>query len=627
VNSLVAAIFAAAFVFIQCYISGTRLAYSIPAYILIAVAGVLTLFARSDARRQISKWCIGATVVCFGYLIWRNRTSPVEYLARQDFYSMLACLVVYGLTVAFVTDRRLRMGIITVMLGLAVVQAMFGVFQYADRPEWLPFNLEHSPSVQRGRGSFISSIHFAGYLEAIAPFALAIAFWGSRTPWIRWMAGSIAVLSYFAIGLSGSRGAWLSSAFSLIIFIIISVNATRKVQRERFPAAIYLAVLTVFALPFGLYYLMQQSEGVRRRLEALERIGAVKLQDYDIRIYNWQAAVEQWQQQPVLGTGAGTHLIYGRLFRRPQLQPDPIHAHSDYLELLAEYGIIGASVVGIFLIVHLGAGIRGHGRLLALRRDDPYRSSPELALNIGALTAVAAYFAHSAVDFNLHLPGNALLFAFIFGLLANPSVPNRTGDEEDPAAGYVYPRWWARPIVPGLAALLVALVAPLYPGEYYASRARIANREGRYDEGAAHAQRALTYEQRNPFIYLYLGQAYRLNATRRIPDPAELKKAKEAYLAGLAVFEMDETLWVRLAQTLDALGEYRDARRAYERAIQLDPKLAILYGYYARHLEKVGRHEEAKAALAEGHKYAISDLSVFLQRSSAADSEEPVQPR
>lgn len=621
-QSLIAALITAALVFIQCYISGTRLAYSLPAYAVIGLAAVLSLFSASEARRQISRVCMFATALCFTYLIARASQSPVEYLARADIYSILGCLAVYGLTAANITHRHLRSGLIAVLLGLAVIQAMMGVFQYADRPEWLPFNLVHPGAAFRGRGSFISSIHFAGYLEAIAPFGLAFAFWGSRTLWVRIMAGSVAVLAYFAIGLSGSRGAWLSSAFSLLVFAGISLNASRKVQRERFPAMIYVTVLAVIALPIGIYYLMQQSVGVRTRMDLLEKIKERKINEYDIRILNWEAAVDQWKLSPWTGTGAGTHLYYGRLFRRPGLQPDPIHAHSDYLELLAEYGIYGAIGVSIFLLAHFWSGARGNQRLLALRYEDPYRSSPELALNIGALTAASAYLAHSAVDFNLHLPGNALVMAFVFGLLANPSTPERKHTEE---SSPIKLPWLLRPAIPLLGLTLLAIAFKRFPSEYWESRARIAVLEQRYEDAIANARQALGTESKNPFIFYTLGEAHRRHSLlRENTADLELREAERAFRSALSIFKDDEFTLIRLGQTLDSLSEFRSARQAYQNALALDPNLGVLYGYYARHLQRVGRPEEAKVAYERGQQLTALNLAPFMEDPFADTDEKSI---
>ena len=76
-------------------------------------------------RARLSWLAFISTLLCFGYFIWRAWSSPVEYLARRDLYSALACLVVYVLASSLVTSRVLRGGIIGVVLGLVVVEAMW----------------------------------------------------------------------------------------------------------------------------------------------------------------------------------------------------------------------------------------------------------------------------------------------------------------------------------------------------------------------------------------------------------------------------------------------------------------------------------------------------------------------
>jgi O-antigen ligase len=615
-NALIAALLAGAFIFIQCYISGTRFAYALPAYAVVGVAGILALFATRDRSR--SSWlAFGSTLLCFGYLLWRAWTSPVEYLARTDLYSALACLVVYVLTCTTVTSGALRGAIIGAVLTLVVAEALFGGYQYAGGTEWLPFNLEHRGDPFRARGTFISSIHFAGFLEAVAPFALAFAFWGSRTAWLRWMCAVIALLAYFAIALSGSRGAWISSIFSLLVFAILSVIAARKVIRERFPAVLYLTILALVALPFVIYFWMQQSYGVRTRLELLGKLGEDPLEVYDIRILNWRAALDQWRLDPIWGTGAGTHLYYGREFRHRHLQSDPQHAHSDYLELLAEYGIIGAAGMGLVLLCHFGSGFRGFSLALRHRAQDPYRTWPELAWIIGALAAAATYFTHSAVDFNLHLPGNALWMAFVFGILANAGLPRKVALHPDdiPPHAPRFPAWLARLTAFSLGAALLFLIFPKFVPEYWAEKSRVALRERRLDEAIAFADRAVTHDHGNPFVLSQKGDAYRLKGNTAALEKTEARKAAvEAYRASLQIFERDVSTWLRLGRTLDSLFDYPEARKAYRRAIELDPNHVFPWGYYAAHLLRVGREAEAQEAIAKAQSLNSFDLNQFLDR-------------
>jgi hypothetical protein len=207
------------------------------------------------------------------------------------------------------------------------------------------------------------------------------------------------------------------------------------------------------------------------------------------------AALDQFKVSPWFGTGAGTHIYWGRYYRRPPLQADPIHAHSDYLELLAEYGILGAAGMAVFLAVHIGYGWRNYRAVLRtdlaeVAEYEPARND-SLALYIGALSAVSSYLAHSAVDFNLHIPGHALIFAFIIGVLASPVY----GVAEDRGKAGVFIFRWA---LPALGLWILVSVFPKLAGEYLAEKARVAVRDFEFDRAIQLGTEALEYQQLNP---------------------------------------------------------------------------------------------------------------------------------
>jgi O-antigen ligase len=104
---------------------------------------------------------------------------------------------------------------------------------------------------------------------------------------------------------------------------------------------------------------------------------------------------------PLTGTGLGT---LEAVFPRYETLYDGTivnHAHNDYVEVLAETGAIGGLICACFLALFFGA---------ARRRIAEAMNPLDLALHIGALSACCALLAHSLVDFNLHIPSNALLF-------------------------------------------------------------------------------------------------------------------------------------------------------------------------------------------------------------------------
>src|SRR5205807_5141528 len=178
-----------------------------------------------------------------------------------------------------------------------------------------------------------------------------------------------------------------------------------------------------------------------------------------IRLDLWHAAIEEWKSQPSIGTGSGTYLYYGRMFRTERMQQDPINAHNDYLHLLGEYGAVGGALFLFFLGTHLHGGWRNFQRLGPRRVVVSHNLlSTSLALNLGALGAVAAYIVHSFVDFNLHIPANALLLAFVFGVLANAGI-----QREKELATVRMPTGWWRLLLPVIGIVLAIQSVRLPP--------------------------------------------------------------------------------------------------------------------------------------------------------------------
>jgi O-antigen ligase len=605
-NPALITLLALAFVLIQALIGGTRLVFSLPSYGILALAALLCAFRSGKTTPAPNRFCLGVSALFFLYVLVRAAFSPVPYLWWTDFLMVLGCLVVYLLAAVHLTTARDRTVVLIVLLLIALAELLIGLRQFSQGDNWMPFGFLRADSGKRASGMFISSIHLAGYLEAVGVMALSCACWSAWKMWARALAGYMALLCYLGVAITGSRGGYLSSAFSLLAFAALSLWMRRKAYPGRFTGFAILTAIVFGGVATATIMLMNQSDLIRHRLEMIGPQFSGK--QLDIRIYNWHAALDQFRVSPVVGTGAGTHLYYGRLFRRPQIQADPEHAHSDYLELLAEYGLIGAVGMAAFLFVHLRSCLTGASALAQRDFADPFapRKSNVLALQLGVLSAIAAYLAHSAVDFNLHIPGNALLFAFIFGIAANPdqAAISNTGSTVN------LPRW-------SMAVLGIAICAwglPKLPGEYWCEQARIALRNGRYDEAIRLGERALQHERRNPFLYMHIGEAHRASgAVMPIRSLAQrhYEDAVENYKKGLELFPQDESLWVRLGQALDGLRDFSGAEAAYLTAIRLDPNLGVLHAYYAAHLNARGREAEAEVELAKGQRLTAENLSLI----------------
>lgn len=559
----------------QALTGGTRPVFSLPIFALLAVAALVSW--RAPRAGLADRRCLVATGVLFSYLLVRAAFSPLPYLARADIFLMLGCLLVYLLTASVFVAAGPRMTVVFSLLALAGVHTLVGVVQATQDDDFMLFGFMlfdflPPPTGSRASGLLINPNHLAGFLEIVGALGLSVAWWSSRRPAVKIFAGFAAVWCYCGLLLSQSRGGVLCAVFSLLVWVGLTLRASYLGKPHRFDRALILGVGTVAVLLCVGGVLVAAHLELRERLEtALGR---------DIRVSNWQAALDQFRLAPVLGTGAGTHLYLGRLFRRPELQSDPIHAHSDYLELLAEYGLIGAACMAVFLALHAAHAFRAMTRRAGALRTADAAGDDDLALVIGALTAFAALGAHSALDFNLHIPGNALVMAFIFGLLARPGAVAET---PSPASAAGEKRGRLLPLLGGVVLLLSGLA---WPGEFFTERARIHLRDEEYPEAIASATRALRLDPWNPVTCLHLGEALRFQAELEpayADRQARRQAADRAYQQGLRLFPQDENLLVRRGQVLDRLKRFDEAEASYQAALAADPQLKVLRELYEKH--------------------------------------------
>ncbi len=575
-----------AFILLHGMIGGTRLVFSLPAFALLGVAALLVRRSPAAGVATVSGPCLAATGALFSYLILRAAFSPVPYLAREDIFLMLACLVVYLLTAFFVVSARSRLVVFAVLLGLAMVHTAVGVAQAAGGEDFMLFGFLRPMSGSRASGLYISPNHYAGFLEITAVLGLSVVWWSTRKPAVRIFAGWATLCVGVGLLLSQSRGGVLCAGVALAAWAGISLWM-HWLKRPQGLGMASFAILAALALVLGAGgWVASQNFELQQRLATT--FGR------DIRVANWAAALDQFHSAPVFGTGAGTHLYLGRLYRRPELQSDPIHAHNDYLELLAEYGVLGAVGMAIFLALHVRHGGQAIGRCARALRMQGDSNSDELALIIGALAAGAGIAAHSLIDFNLHIPGNALVMAFLFGILANP---NLAGESPAPAVSDPRATFAARRALPALGGALLGLALLAWPGEFFTEKARIHLRSDELSAAAASAERARQLDPWNPFSAFHLGEACRL-AVAEDPDYASRQvlrnRAERAYADGLRIFPRDENLLVRRAQVLGELKRFDEAEASFQAALAADPQLEILRQLYEEHRE---RHAEPTGPL------------------------------
>jgi O-antigen ligase len=200
---------------------------------------------------------------------------------------------------------------------------------------------------------------------------------------------SAALVCFFALLLTGSRGGLICSCLGLLAAIILMI-----VNRQK-PRFWLVLISGVGALAVIVVLLSQMG-----------RIGSQGAFD-DARWRVYQLCIEAIRQRPLLGAGLGT---FAELF--PSLRDTDFRswgvwevAHSTILEIAVEMGIpvalmvITAALASLFILAR--AAIRSQGRNQRV---------------LAAITGIAVLtYLHSTIDFSLQIPGYLIVFGILMG--------------------------------------------------------------------------------------------------------------------------------------------------------------------------------------------------------------------
>ena len=253
-------------------------------------------------------------------------------------------------------------------------------------------------------GPFVNRNHFAGFVELVLPMAFVPLLLGRVRRERLFVVAMLAILPLSALLLSASRGGIISLAAELAFLVLVLV--LRKTGGRNVligGTVLLLAFLTVSWL------------GVNELLSRFSSLQTLEVRQ-DKRASMRHGAWHVFLDHPVLGTGLGTlqqiYPPYETLYDGKIVN----HAHNDYLEALAETGILGGICCAWFVATLFMGGLQ------FLRSGDHSFAS---ILRLCGWTGCWGLLVHSLVDFNLHIPANLLLF-LLMSLLSTAEIPDTT---------------------------------------------------------------------------------------------------------------------------------------------------------------------------------------------------------
>lgn len=308
--------------------------------------------------------------------------------------------------------RQLKLAV-RVFVVIAFLQVVIGVLQVAGGAS---SSLYFGAVGGRPFGTFANPNHFANYvgMALVAYIWLAWAQLAEDRPYIwaqhrltrgralaLWIAGAV----FLALGIlmSRSRGATLSVLPAAMGAFAIAVTAGSRGTSKRTTLIIAgIALLAAVSLA-GV-------DSVVSRFRLSTMAG-----DASFRTLLATSSLEGAAQFWPWGAGWGTYQgVYPR-FQPPNIVGAANYAHQDYAQLLFEGGIFSVLLMAAFgwlalaRVVQLVRAALRRGRL---RRE-------EIASALFGV-ALLGFLLHSLVEFNMHIPANAIVAALLAGAFLRP---------------------------------------------------------------------------------------------------------------------------------------------------------------------------------------------------------------
>ena len=381
---------------------------------VVAIPGVVLagLFVLPRILKGRGLWMpglilLGGAGVYFGI---RALNSPVWDLGKMD--ALLVCLGLLSalLGAALAGSKRAIWVFLGGLVVLFLANAGVAVVQATSDPAYA--FLRMARVAQNGvSGLFWHRNYLAGFLELVVPVFLGVAL-VSGCRWQRMGFGLLAigglVLAYYSQSRGGFFSVGVGCTVSFAVWLLMGWKEKSKMLRLGLMAT---GVVTMVVMLGVGWMLVSKVSANRGQSESVD--GA--LTDSGVRLTLAGSAYDQWQERVMVGTGARTfsYLVVKNWVRgrTDYSLGNPEMAHNDYLQTLAEYGLIGFSLAVGVLVLALGRGLN------MAWSGEPSNRSLTMALHVGAVGGISGAMVHSCVDFSLHILPNALLFGVLVGFV------------------------------------------------------------------------------------------------------------------------------------------------------------------------------------------------------------------
>jgi len=346
-----------------------------------------------------------------GSMAWSH-----TYLAAVEAVRWFVFSVLLWVGMNSLTRERVPMLVSGIHWG-AVLAAVWAALQF-----WL--NLQLFPQGAFPASTFINRNFFAEFLVCTLPFSVWLLVQARNSSEIALRAFCLA-FNLVAIMMTGTR-----SALMALLLLLLVLPAIVGLYRQQFELAhwrrsqkllalmvLLVSVAGLGSVPTGNPLIKSEELGETALQRSFFRAASLaKKEEYikgspSVRLLMWKSTARMIGAHPLTGVGAGAWEVVVPLYQsNDELLETDFYAHNEFLQLLAEYGLVG----WIFLLTLLS--------YLSLTAWTTWRDRSDAGLGEGPLRALTlacllALLVVSGAGFPWRLASTGALFALALAML------------------------------------------------------------------------------------------------------------------------------------------------------------------------------------------------------------------
>ena len=532
------------------------------------------------------------------YAVARYFSSEIEFVARQEVLK----IIVYGVLFFAILNNLYRLeltqmvAVTVISLGMAI--SLYAVYQFLTDSDQVWNFIKPEIYRKRGSGTFISPNNLAGYLEMLLPLALTYTLVGRFGHLPKVFLGYASLTIFTGIAVTVSRGSWAATSVTMVVlFIWLMRQRGYRLQ----------AFLLLLGLVSAASVILMTAKLSPNRIEKLTFQGHRN----DIRGMIWPTAIKIWHDHFWWGAGPAHFDYYFRQYRPPsdQMQLRPNRAHNDYLNTLADWGLVGGVLVGLAWLVFYWDIFRSWKFVQRVQDDFAAKRSNKSSFVVGAALGLLAILLHSAVDYNMHIPANALLTVTLMALVCGHFR-------------FATERYWVTPgnaLRVGITAALAGGFACLGTQAWQTTQETVwLNQAGRMAESSQEQifalENAFAAEPKNAETAYKIGECFRLRAWEGGEGAREgLAEAMEWFKRAMELNAHDPYGFTRYGMCLHWLGKHAESGFYVKRAFELDHNNHYIVAHVGWHYAQLKEWATAK-------KWFERSLSLQWQKNDMATS-------